>query len=198
MTRVDDADITGVILVGGKSSRMGFDKALLKINGISLFERVLSVFRKLFSKIIIVGGSQQRFAGYDLPVYQDIYPGSALGGLYTGLFYAATPYIFVSACDMPYPSGMVIQHIVSRAKNFDVVVPLNSEGLEPLFAVYSKKCLEPMQKLLQSGNFRIYEFYSEVRTNYLATSELLSSESLRKAFLNLNTPEEFKELLESE
>lgn len=194
MAKDSSTDITGIILVGGKSSRMGFDKAFLKINGITLFERVLLACKKVFDKIILIGDSGKRFAAYSLEVYEDIYPGSALGGLYTGLFYAKTPYIFVSACDMPYASEIMIQHIVSRTKGFDAVVPQTSEGLEPLFAVYSKKCLEPMERLLQSGNFRIFDFYPEVRTNYLAASELFRPDSLRRALLNLNTPEEVEKI----
>ena len=79
-------DITGVILVGGKSSRMGQDKAFLEIAGRPLFERVLEVFRECFDRIVLVGDRVERFAGYGLPVLPDIYPGSALGGtLYRAL-----------------------------------------------------------------------------------------------------------------
>ena len=78
-------DITGVILVGGKSRRMGRDKAFLDVAGKSLFERVLEVFRESFDRIVLVGDREERFAAYGLPVLPDIYPGSSLGGLYTGL-----------------------------------------------------------------------------------------------------------------
>ena len=76
-------DITGVILVGGKSRRMGRDKAFLEVAGKPLIERVLEVFRNSFTQVILVGNREERFAGYGLPVLPDIYPGSALGGLYT-------------------------------------------------------------------------------------------------------------------
>ena len=194
MTKDVYTDITGVILVGGKSSRMGFDKAFLKINGITLFEKVLLVFRKLFNKIILIGDEGKRFAAYGLEVYPDIYPGSALGGLYTGLFHAETQYIFVSACDMPFPSNIMIRHLVSGTEGFDVVVPQTPEGCEPLFAVYSKRCLGSMKGMLKSGNFRIYDFYPEVRTRYLVAAELFCPGSLRKALLNVNTPEELKQI----
>ena len=95
-------DITGVILVGGKSRRMGRDKAFLQIVGKTLFERVLEIFRESFDRIVLVGDRAERFAAYDLPVLPDIYPGSALGGLYTALYHAETEYIFVSSCDLPF------------------------------------------------------------------------------------------------
>jgi molybdopterin-guanine dinucleotide biosynthesis protein A len=104
-------DISGVILVGGKSRRMGTDKAFLKIDGKTLLEKVTDAFTDNFSSISLIGGKAERFAGYDLPVHEDLYPGSALGGLYTGLFYSSTEYVFVSSCDMPFPNARVINYI---------------------------------------------------------------------------------------
>lgn len=184
-------DITAVILVGGKSRRMGADKAFLEIDGVPLFERVLGVCREAFPKIILVGGQTERFAGYGLPAHPDIYPGSALGGLYTGLVHAQTPYVFVTACDLPFPSSAVARHLASLRHGFDAVVPRSADGFEPLFAVYARTCLEPMRRLLERGNFRIYDFYPEINIRYVPMAKLARLAGSGRALVNVNTPEEF-------
>ncbi len=182
--------ITGIILVGGKSRRMGTDKAFLRIDGVSMFERVLCAMAENFSSILLIGDCKERYEAYGLPVVADRYPGSALGGLYSGLLAAPTDLVFVAPCDMPFPSPSLIGHICSMAGDFDIVVPRTRHGLEPLFALYRKSCLGPMQRLLEAGNYRIYDFYPEVAVRYLE-EELGRFIDGERALLNLNTPEEF-------
>ncbi|HEY5975248.1 MAG TPA: bifunctional molybdenum cofactor guanylyltransferase MobA/molybdopterin-guanine dinucleotide biosynthesis adaptor protein MobB [Geobacteraceae bacterium] len=182
--------ITGVILVGGKSSRMGQDKAFVEVAGQPLFDRVLAAFREVFTEIVLVGDRADRFAHTGLPVYPDRYPGSALGGLYSGLHYAKTPYVFVCACDVPYPSVPLIRLILAANQGHDVVVPKSHAGLEPLFALYGKNCLEQMRQLLEAGNFRVYDFYPAVNTRYLEPEEFDHLPDAQRSFLNLNTPAE--------
>ncbi|HEX8960881.1 MAG TPA: molybdenum cofactor guanylyltransferase [Geobacteraceae bacterium] len=184
-------DMTAVILVGGKSRRMGVDKAFLEIDGVPLFERVLEVCREVFNRTILIGDRSTRFARYGLPVHPDIYPGSALGGLYTGLVQAGTPFAFAAACDLPFPSSAVARHLASLRYGFDAVVPRSADGFEPLFAVYSRTCLEPMRRLLERGNFRIYDLYDELNVRYVPMEALSRLAGDERALINVNTPEEF-------
>jgi molybdopterin-guanine dinucleotide biosynthesis protein A len=195
MLATREQDITGVILVGGKSRRMGRDKAFLQIAGKPLFERVLELFKATFDRVILVGDREERFVGYGLPVWPDIYPGSSLGGLYTGLYLAETEYVFVSSCDIPFPSGAVLRHLCSLRDGFDVVVPATVHGYEPLFAVYSKNCLGPIRTLLESGEFCAYGYYPQVRVRNVPDSELAPLNAGDRCFINVNTPEEFEKLL---
>ncbi len=184
-------DITGVILVGGKSRRMGRDKTFLEVAGKPLFERILEVFRESFDRIVLVGDREERFAAYGLPVLPDIYPGSSLGGLYTGLFHAATEYVFVSSCDLPFPNVDILRHLCSLKDGFDAVVPSTKYGYEPLFALYAKSCLGPIRELLDSGDFCAYAWYPRVRVRYVPYEELAHLDRDGRAFLNVNTPDEF-------
>jgi len=187
-------DITGVILVGGKSRRMGKDKAFLEFSGEPLFERVLEIYRESFHRIVLVGDRRERFAGYGLPVLEDIFPGSALGGLYTGLYHAQTEYVFVSPCDLPFPNKRVLDHICSLRKGYDAVVPTTHRGFEPLFALYATTCLGPMRKQLESGNYCVYDFYPQVGIRYVPGEELAPLDKEETSFLNINTPEDFARL----
>ena len=184
-------DITAVILVGGKSRRMGMDKAFLEIDGVPMIERVLTVCREAFDRVIMVGDQAERFAAYGLPIHGDIFPGSALGGLYTGLLRAATPYVFAAACDLPFPSGAVARHLASRRHGFDAVVPKSADGFEPLFAVYARRCLKSMRHFLEHGNYRIYDLYRELNVRYEPMEALECLAGDERALINVNTPEEF-------
>ncbi len=187
-------DITGVILVGGKSRRMGKDKAFLEFSGKTLFGRVLEIFRESFDRITLVGERHDRFRGYGLPVLEDIFPGSALGGLYTGLYHAQTEYIFVSPCDLPFPNKEVLEYLCSLRSGYDAVVPEAVSGFEPLFALYGKGCLGPMKRLLESGNYCVYDFYPQVRLRVVPTGEFTHLDKDGRSFMNVNTPEEFDQL----
>jgi molybdenum cofactor guanylyltransferase len=187
-------DITGIILVGGKSRRMGQDKAFMKVGGVAIFDRILAVFRESFERVLLVGDREERFAGYHLPVVPDIYPGSALGGLYTGLYRAETEYVFVASCDLPYPSAELLRHLCSLKEGYDAVVPVPAHGYEPLFAVYSKRCLQPIRELLESGDFCAYAYYPQVNIRYVPESEFTHLCPEGKCFVNVNTPEEFQRL----
>ena len=184
-------DITGVVLVGGKSRRMGRDKAFLEVTGKPLFARVLEVFRESFDRTVLVGDREERFASYGLPVLPDIYPGSSLGGLYTGLYHAATEHAFVSSCDLPYPNTEILNHLCSLKDGFDAVVPSTKYGYEPLFALYAKSCLGPIKALLDSGDFCAYAYYPRVRVRYVPYEELAHLDRDGRAFMNVNTPDEF-------
>ncbi|OGU08009.1 MAG: molybdenum cofactor guanylyltransferase [Geobacteraceae bacterium GWC2_58_44] len=187
-------DITGVVLVGGKSRRMGRDKAFLEVAGKPLFEIILELFRGSFERVLLVGNREERFAGYGLPVLPDFFPGSSLGGLYTGLHEAETDHVFVSSCDLPFPSGEVLRHLCSLKQGFDAVVPSTRYGYEPLFALYSKSCLAPIKRLLDRGEFCAYAYYPEIRVRYVPPDELAPFDRDGRAFLNLNTPEEFAKI----
>jgi len=185
-------DITGVILVGGKSSRMGQDKAFLQLDGKPLIERLLAVFRDCFSQTILVGDNGQRFSNYDVPVVVDIYPGSPLGGIYSGLYHATTSYIFVASCDLAYPGSAVIRQICSLKSGYDAVVPVLSHGYETLCAVYSKNCQPAMQAMLNGGNHRIFDLYPQINLRPVPYDELASVDQDGRAFLSVNTPDEFE------
>lgn len=191
-------DITGIILVGGQSRRMGQDKAILPVDGVPLYERVLEVLARVFPRVLLVGGREERFRDRDVTVVPDIYPGSALGGLYTGLLHAGTERIFVAPCDLPFPNEAIIRHLCSLSEGFDAVVPETGQGMEPIFAVYAKSCLGPMKDLLERDNFRIYDFYPKVRVRYVPNETLRLLDPDGTAFLNLNTPDDILRMRQGE
>lgn len=185
------AEITGVILAGGRSQRMGRDKARMEIAGETLLARVEKVLRPLCAEVIIAG-DRPDLARPDLPCYPDLYPGSALGGLYTGLYQARTPWIFAVACDLPFPSADLARVLIDRRNGYDAVVIRTNKGWEPLFAIYGKGCLNPMRLLLEQGNLRIFDCFPALRLFTPPLDELPTG--WERALANLNTPDDVRQL----
>jgi molybdopterin-guanine dinucleotide biosynthesis protein A len=134
------SDVTGVILAGGRSTRMGRDKATLVVDGQTLFERTRHMLQGVFSRVLI-SGDRPDLATADIPCVPDVYPGSALGGLHGALRAAGTPWIFVVPCDMAYPDPALVHFLLKQRNDYDLVVPRTPQGLEPVFALYHKNCL---------------------------------------------------------
>jgi molybdenum cofactor guanylyltransferase len=187
--------ITGMILAGGKSIRMGQDKAFIEVNGVPIILRVLAVLNRLFHETIIVANQKEPYAGLNTPVYRDLAPGQgALGGLYTGLVHSTFQYSFCVACDMPFLNRALIEYLLTRIEQYDAVVPRTSDGLQPLHAIYSKKCLEPIRHLLDLEKTKIMDFYPLIKVGILDEKEFLPLDPEKRSFTNVNTPEELQML----
>jgi molybdopterin-guanine dinucleotide biosynthesis protein A len=186
---------TGIILSGGKSTRMGQNKAFIEIGGIPIIHRIHALFRELFEEIIIVTNEKDLFRDLDARIVGDLLPGAgALGGLYTGLFYSSFRYSFCVACDMPFLKRPLIEYLHTRTLGYDVVVPKTRDGLEPLHAYYSRNCMEPARETLANGSYRIFDFYPLVRVNMVGEGEIRVLDPEGESFLNINTPEELLSL----
>ena len=133
---------TGIILAGGKNLRMGQNKAFLEVQGQRIIDRTKSLFVDLFDEVLLVANSLPDYLDLNLRTVADLYREKGpLGGIFTGLFHASFPHAFVAACDMPFLNRALISHLVGLSPGYDIVIPLTEDGLQPLHAVYSRKCL---------------------------------------------------------
>lgn len=186
-TNLPYKDVTGVILAGGRSRRMGRDKATLEIDGQSMARRLQQLFSDLFRQVLIAG-DRPDLATADCPCYADIYPGSSLGGLYTGLEKASHPWIFIAACDLPRPDDRVIQQLLAHRDQGQAVMIRTDRGYEPLFAAYHKSCLPAIQEMLEQQQYRIQQLPQKLRTAEVCPDQLPDDWSTSVA--NLNTPDD--------
>jgi molybdopterin-guanine dinucleotide biosynthesis protein A len=186
-----DHHLTGVILSGGKSIRMGENKAFIKIEGTPIIQRIQTLFERLFDEIIIVTHQKELFSNLDAKIYPDLIPNrGVLGGLYTGLFFSSFTFSFCVACDMPFLKESVIKYLIKNIGDSDVVVPKTKDGLQPLHAIYSKNCLEPIKKIIDLGKYKTVDFYPMVKVKIIDEHEFFSLDPMRESFINVNTPEE--------
>ncbi|MDO8137702.1 MAG: molybdenum cofactor guanylyltransferase [Candidatus Brocadiales bacterium] len=191
-------DITAVVMAGGKSLRMGSDKALLKIGNLTAVEFQLQRLRPLFDEIILSTNAPEEFRHLDIPCLPDIIPDRGpLGGIYTALLRAKNPYIFAIACDMPFVSAALIDYLKEKCEGYDVTVPETDRGLEPLHAIYSRDCIPAIKKHLEADSKgRVIGFFPDVRVRVITKEEIAQIEGGPQAFLNFNTPKDYQIALE--
>ena len=183
--------ITGIILSGGKSTRMGENKPFIKIEGMPIINRIHSLFQNMFEEVIIVTNEKELYSTLDAKIYNDLFPnGGVLGGLYTGLFFSSFLYSFCAASDMPFLKESVIEYLIKDIAGYDIIVPRTEDGLQPLHAVYSKNCLEPIKKTIEKKKHKVIDFYTMVRTKVIEEHEFIFLDPRRESFVNVNTPEE--------
>jgi molybdopterin-guanine dinucleotide biosynthesis protein A len=184
-------NITGIILSGGKNIRMGLNKALIQVEGTSIINRTYVLFRELFKEIVIVTNDKVPFGDLDAKIYSDlIRDRGALGGLYTGLSFSSYDFSFCVACDMPFLRKSVIEYLIKKRFDYDVVVPRTRDGLQPLHAIYSKNCLGPIRKAIEQERFKVTDFYVMVKVRIVDEREFYSLDPMMESFINVNTPEE--------
>lgn len=190
--------VSGVILAGGESRRLGRNKALLRIGGQALIERVVEAIAPLTAEVIVVVASPEQAAALPLPAWvrvaSDRYPGcGSLGGIYTGLATSSEPWILVVACDMPFLNPALLRRLIAARRGVDAVVPYLEGQPEPLHALYSKTCLVPIEGMLRAGQLKIAPLFEAVRVRYVAEETIDRIDPGRRSFFNINTPADLKE-----
>ena len=185
--------VTGVLLAGGKSSRMGTDKAWLQVEGQPLIERSIDTLRQCFTHNIIVANQPQVFDSLGLPVIPDDESGlGPIGGLLTALRHVGTPSIFLVACDMPYLNAPLIRDMANAIGERDAVVASIAGRLEPLHAVYRCAIRLVVETQISARALSLQILVGKLNVKILSEKELGRYREWRKVFLNVNTPEEFQ------
>ncbi|HPD17910.1 MAG TPA: molybdenum cofactor guanylyltransferase [Planctomycetota bacterium] len=184
--------VSGIVLNGGQSRRMGRDKASLRIAGRAILDRTLEVLGSLFGELLVVGRPVpsvplthhvSRIARHVPDAVLGVGP---LGGIYSGLLAMSRPYGFFVACDMPCLDRAVIRRQLGllRERGADALVPAWDGLWEPLHAAYSQECLPAARRQLESGDFRIRGFFAHVNVRFWdVRAEGLSP----RPFANVNT-----------
>ena len=184
--------ISAMVLAGGKSRRLGVDKAYLALNnGRSLVASAVAAVRAVSADVMVVAGPDFCPECFDARLVIDVYPGKgSLGGIYSGLLRSEYSHCLVVACDMPFLNVDLLAHMVSLDRDYDVLIPRADDKLEPLHAIYSKGCLPHMRDLLSRDHLRIIEFFDKVRVKYVEAAEIEVFDPHHLSFFNVNTPEQ--------
>jgi molybdopterin-guanine dinucleotide biosynthesis protein A len=187
-------DVTAFILAGGRSTRMGTDKAFVAYEGRTLLARALDLARSVTPNVRIVG-SQEKFASF-APVVEDVfYDCGPLGGIHAALQTSRTELNLVLAVDTPFVSSAFLQYLISqaeRAPEAAIIVPRGTEGWQPLCAIYRREFAAAAEDALQAGRYRIDRLFDQVRARVVEQEELEGAGFSPAIFRNLNTPEELE------
>jgi molybdopterin-guanine dinucleotide biosynthesis protein A len=185
-------DVGAVILAGGQNSRMGGeDKAFLRVNGQSVFERTLELLRRCFPQVVVVSNHPEKYSSFAVEVVSDEIPGlGPLGGIHAGLGVLRTRYAFVVACDMPFLRVEPIAFLVARLRGQDAVIPQWEGDIEPLHALYARDLRAAIARAIQRGARAIREFLPEIAVDFVPEAEMRTIPGAIESFRNVNTPEE--------
>ena len=192
-------EVSAFILAGGKSTRMGTDKAFVVLDGRTLLARVLDLARSLTSAVCIVGDAA-KFAPF-APVVEDIFSGCGpLGGIHAALRSSRTDLNIVLAVDVPFVSLALLQCLMAQANNSPsavVTVARANGGLQPLCAVYRRSFADEAERALRGGQYKIDALFQQATTHVIAEEELEAAGFAPRIFRNLNTPHDLTRAQES-
>ncbi len=183
-------DITGAILAGGQSTRMGQDKALLTLNGKSFIQRIAEELQKIFTDVIVISD----FAGcYDflhLPVYGDIYKNCGpLSGIHSALVNSNSKSVFVASVDLPLASCVLMKYIIDRSHAEDTTLFFVDDRIQPLFGLYNRTCLPILINHLEEKQYSVQYFIKNIHSNILPASP-----EFIKLLFNINTRNDYSNL----
>ncbi|WP_090550060.1 molybdenum cofactor guanylyltransferase [Natronincola ferrireducens] len=193
--------ISVVILAGGGSTRMGRNKALLQLGNKTMIEEIIDKVRPLFDEIIVVTNNPEEY-----PMLRDILfvkdtiktaQKNSLVGIYTGLLTSQNPYTFIIPCDMPFINSELITYMIHQLEEEDILIPFVEGHYQPLHAIYGKKCLAPIKKLLDKEQYKIINFFPEVSVKTICDEEVTRFSKDMICFLNINTYENYLTIKEN-
>lgn len=191
------SDITGVILAGGKSSRMGVNKSFLKLSNQTIIERIVELMKSIFTDVIVITNTPDEYRFLNLPLYEDIYKWKGpLAGIHSALTHSKTEKIFVLSCDVPLMTKEMIEYIVEYKTDKPVVYCEAGGYHQPLVAIYSKIILGEIEKIISNNETNDKSFHKFLKS---VNSEIIYPEKLSfykdELFFNLNNPEDYEKIL---
>lgn len=193
---------TVIILAGGRSSRMGENKALLKLeNEVTVIETILDQLKKVTDHFLIVTNSFSEYEFLKVPMIEDTWKNiGPLGGIHAGLSHSKTNNNLIVACDMPFVSGKLGKVLLQRlqGKKVQAVVPEINNQIHPLFASYRKDAADLIENLVKTQSFRLIDYLHSIQAEILSERELekLDIQLEEKMFFNMNNPLEYQRALE--
>ncbi|WP_103079466.1 molybdenum cofactor guanylyltransferase [Petrotoga miotherma] len=187
--------MNALLLSGGKSSRFGTNKAMETINGKPLIEQIVQGLKNVFEKVYIIGNVKEYTFLQGVFFCEDIIPNKGpLGGLLTGLICSDSEYNFLTACDMPFLTREFFEFVKLQKKDYDLLVPAYNSYLEPLAAVYSKKCLPFISDSLKRNQLKLKSFFPQVNVRIIKETVIREIGEPEKLFFNINYKEDVEKI----
>ncbi|MGO9612203.1 MAG: molybdenum cofactor guanylyltransferase [Dissulfurispiraceae bacterium] len=193
---------TGVILAGGKNRRFPLIKSFIKVEGVAIISRNLSILQEVFTEVFISTNTPEVYFHLGVPLLGDALPASGpMTGIYTALFNSKGEDVFAVACDMPFISGELILFLCGKhreildSKPVGATVPVFNGQPQPLFGVYAKTVLPQLEKGILSGKTSMRRFLDEIETNLVDETEVRMHDPEGRSFINLNTVEDYEEVM---
>jgi molybdenum cofactor guanylyltransferase len=188
----------GFVTAGGKSSRMGRDKAWLEVDGVTMIERVIAALRPVTERVTIIA-NRPEYTRLNLPVIADLHPGiGPLEAIRTALSHSRQPIVALAGCDLPFVTPQLFAHLLRFGGEAQAVVPLDDGGrFEPLCAVYSISALAAVNELIAAGERKVSRLFERIPTRFVSFNELDYLDGARRFFDNINSPQDYQRAIEN-
>jgi len=185
---------SGIILAGGKNTRIKTEKAFIQLGpDATLIENTVEIFQKLFSEIIIVTNNPQAYLKFGTKVVEDLIKDKGpLGGIFTGLCFSTSQLNFVLGCDMPFPNPDLINYILQKPAEYDLVIPETKGKTETLFARYSKNSLPVILSYMLKDELKVQNVLAELKVLKITSDEIHRLDPEHLSFFNVNTQQDLK------
>jgi molybdopterin-guanine dinucleotide biosynthesis protein A len=183
--------ISAIIQAGGRSRRMGRDKALIDYQGRPIIAHVIDTLRVLTDDVAVISNRSDLYSSFGARIVPDYDPPCGpLGGLAAGLRAMKAELAIVVACDMPFLNVNLLRWLIDLADGYDAIVPQSGVEYEPLHAVYRRDCYHPIVQRLERGERRVISFFADVRLRPVPEAEWRVLDPEGRSLINLNTPDD--------
>lgn len=187
-------DIVGVILAGGKSSRMGQDKALLYYRGKPFIQHIAESLQYVFKNVIIISDHGEQYKFLNLPIDQDVYRDCGpLGGIHSAFIHTHTEFIFITSVDLPLIDTSAIQYLLNQKCNADANLFSINDQIQPLFGLYNRACLEILIRHLEGKQYSVINYLKDLKIKILQTT-ICKGINLQEVLTNINNIEDYNKL----
>ena len=192
----DEVSVCAVILSGGLNTRMdGHNKAFLEVGGKPILDRILGTLCPVFDEILLVTRQPELYRQHAVRVVEDIFQSrSSLTGIHAGLVHARAAFAFVVACDAPFLNTALVLRLLGHIEpDLDAVIPVCGSHYQPLCAIYSKRCVGPIEEQLKRSDFKIINLFGGIHLKTIPVEVLQNVDPGLRSFFNVNTPDALKE-----
>lgn len=200
--------VTAVILAGGKSKRMGENKAFLQLGGNTIIGQIIECLQPIVDELLIITNNPDEYAHLNIQMYSDIVPNTgAIGGLHTGLTYASHDTVLCVGCDSPFLNSDLLRYLISVLGEYDAVIPHTTKDpnyekginqkkdagitYQTLCAVYSKRCLPFIDQMISESDYRVHALRERINSLNISPEEWKPYDPEGLSFVNINTPEDY-------
>lgn len=190
---------TGIILAGGKSSRMGENKALLAVNGETVIERLVRELQSVTNDILIVTNTPEDYHFLPVKKVSDRYPNKGpLAGIESGLYHSTNDKNIIVACDMPFVAAETMEWLLSHLEGYSAVIPEVNGQIHPLLAVYHKRVREIVEKCLEANDLKLQIFLNQLKVKKVTEEDMTRHRlvNFEQSFFNMNDPSDWRKAIQ--
>lgn len=184
--------LSGYILAGGKSSRMGTDKALLSVQEEPMLKRMIRLLEP-FCQSIAISGNNPGYSDFNIEMVADIYTGCGpISGIISSLKHSSTEWNLLVSVDVPFMNETFIAHLISHIGNYDCIIPRHDGGIEPLMGLYNKKIMPVVEEMINQGDYKLMRLLSKLNVQYVNCNDMIKQ--FPRLFVNINFPGDYNSI----